>query len=231
MEPHPRADTNTAPPAQQPGEVAPRTSLSRPSSPESGRSRSGEAPGGGRSRAGEVAGSGGSDEVPGGAPEGLRLPGRGAARPAPAAGVRVPAEGGRDEAEQAREPAEGGRNQPEHAPEAQSDRLRFLDLAARRIARGVELDETLRGLYDAAVPAFADAVLVHLREPPVVGEGRSAESLVLRLHSFAQGPEGVVSAASAGGAGPVRPTVSGPFAELLLGGGPCSGMCRRSRLW
>ncbi|WP_190142906.1 ATP-binding SpoIIE family protein phosphatase [Streptomyces glebosus] len=120
-------------------------------------------------------------------------------------------------------PAERGRGQPEHAPEAQSDRLRFLDLAARRIARGVDLDETLRGLYEAAVPAFADVVLVHLREPLMAGEGQAAEPLVLRLHSFAQGPEGVVTAASAGGAGPVRPTVSGPFAELLLGRQPVFG--------
>nr|WP_248001283.1 ATP-binding SpoIIE family protein phosphatase [Streptomyces sp. RPA4-5] len=182
MEPHPRADTHTAPPAPQPGEaapepgeVAPRTPPSRPSSPGSGR----------------------SGEATGGAPEGLTLSDRGK--------------------------AEVGRNEAERVPEVQSDRLRFLDLAARRIAQGVDLDETLRGLYDAAVPAFADAVLVHLREPLAAGEGRPAEPLVLRLHSFAQGPEGVVSAASAGGAGPVRPTVSGAFAELLLGRRPVFG--------
>ncbi|MFF3545859.1 SpoIIE family protein phosphatase [Streptomyces platensis] len=141
------------------------------------------------------------------------LPGRGAARPAPAAGA--PAERGRGE-------AEGGRGAAERSSEAQSDRLRFLDLAARRIARGDDLDETLRGLYEAAIPAFADAVLVHLREPLAAGEGQPAEPLVLRLHSFAQGPEGVVTA-PAGGAGPVRPTVTGPFAALLVARQPVFG--------
>ncbi|MGA5564227.1 SpoIIE family protein phosphatase [Streptomyces platensis] len=144
MEPHPRADTNTAPPAQQPGEAARQ------------------------------------------------------------------AECGPDD-------AEGG-------PEAQSGRLRFLDRAARRIARGVDLDETLRGLYEAAIPAFADVVLVHLREPLAAGEGLPAEPLALRLHSFAQGPEGAVIAASPGGAaGLVRPTVTTPFAELLLARQPVFG--------
>ncbi|MCF3147475.1 serine/threonine-protein phosphatase [Streptomyces platensis] len=167
MEPHPRADTNTAPPAQQPGEAAQ-----------------------------------GRDEREGGRDQVERPLG---------------------EVERGRGRAGGGRRRPERVPEAQSDRLRFLDLAARRIARGVDLDETLRGLYEAAVPAFADVVLVQLREPPAAGEGRSAETLVLRLHSFAQGPEGVVTAAAAGAAGPVRSTVSGPFAEVLLGRQPVFG--------
>ncbi|MFI5525881.1 SpoIIE family protein phosphatase [Streptomyces platensis] len=176
MEPHPRADTNTAPPAQQPGEAAPRTRPpppppSRPSSPGSGRS-------------GEVAGGG-----TGGAPEGLVATGRGK--------------------------GECGPDDAERGPEVESDRLRFLDSAARRIARGVDLDETLRGLYEVAIPAFADVVLVHVREPLAAGEGQPAESLVLRLRSFAQGPEGVVTAAPAGGAGAVRLTVTGPLAELL----------------
>ncbi|WP_432143605.1 ATP-binding SpoIIE family protein phosphatase [Streptomyces sp. bgisy084] len=119
--------------------------------------------------------------------------------------------------------AEGGRDAAERVPEAQSDRLRFLDLAARRIARGAGLDDTLRGLYEAAVPAFADAILVHLREPLPTGEGPPAEPLVLRLHSLAQGPEGAVAAAPPGAAGVVRPTVTGPFAELLLARRPVFG--------
>ncbi|MGA4881293.1 SpoIIE family protein phosphatase [Streptomyces lydicamycinicus] len=232
MEPHPRADTNTAPSAQQPGEAARRTPPSRPSSPRSGR----------------------SGEVPVGAPEGLVAPGRGAARVVPAVGAsaegggasaeggRDEAEGGRDEAERGAEPERGpgaseaergpgasepergpGASEAEGGPEAQSERLRFLDLAARRIARGVDLDDVLRGLYETAVPAFADAVLVHLREPLPTGEGRPAEPLVLRLHSFAQGPGDAVTAAPAGAAGPVRPTVTGPFAELLLARRPVFG--------
>jgi hypothetical protein len=36
----------------------------------------------------------------------------------------------------------------------QTDRLRYLDTATRRIARGMDLDETLYELCRAAVPAF-----------------------------------------------------------------------------
>src|SRR3954452_22178523 len=46
----------------------------------------------------------------------------------------------------------------------QTDRLRYLDTANRQIARGMDLDETLHELCRAAVPAFADAAVVHLRD-------------------------------------------------------------------
>lgn len=45
------------------------------------------------------------------------------------------------------------------------DRLRYLDAATRRIARGMNLDETLHELCHAAVPAFTDTTFVHLYAP------------------------------------------------------------------
>ncbi|GAA2395057.1 SpoIIE family protein phosphatase [Streptomyces glaucosporus] len=61
------------------------------------------------------------------------------------------------------------------------DRLRFVGAATRRIARGVDLDETVLGLCRASVPAFSDAILVYLRDPLPVGDERPAGPFVLRL--------------------------------------------------
>ncbi|MGA5897213.1 SpoIIE family protein phosphatase [Streptomyces venetus] len=61
------------------------------------------------------------------------------------------------------------------------DRLRFVGAATRRISRAMELDEILTGLCRAVVPTFAEAVLVHLREPLPVGDERSAGPVALRL--------------------------------------------------
>ncbi|MFE2530264.1 SpoIIE family protein phosphatase [Streptomyces sp. NPDC059371] len=47
----------------------------------------------------------------------------------------------------------------------------------------MDLDETLRELREAAVPAFADAVFIHLVDPLPVGTERSTGPVVLRLHS------------------------------------------------
>lgn len=81
-------------------------------------------------------------------------------------------------------PAVGGAEPPERAApwprdadaprppgEPQTDRLRYLDAATRRIAAGMDLDETLRELHTAAVPAFADAIYVHLHDPLLTWEG------------------------------------------------------------
>ncbi|WP_185203390.1 ATP-binding SpoIIE family protein phosphatase [Streptomyces alkaliterrae] len=67
------------------------------------------------------------------------------------------------------------------APDANGERLRFVGAATRRIARGVDLDETVLGLCRATVPAFADAILVYLREPLPVGDERPTGPLRLRL--------------------------------------------------
>ncbi|WP_107400420.1 SpoIIE family protein phosphatase [Streptomyces africanus] len=66
-------------------------------------------------------------------------------------------------------------------PRQEGDRLRFVGAATRRISRAMELDEILTGLCRAVVPTFADAVLVHLREPLPVGDERPAGPMALRL--------------------------------------------------
>ncbi|MFF3250186.1 SpoIIE family protein phosphatase [Actinacidiphila glaucinigra] len=108
-------------------------------------------------------------------------------------------------------PAGGGAERPERhthgtpwprdadAPrtpgQPQTDRLRYLDAATRRIAAGMDLDETLRELDAAAVPAFADAIFVHLHDPLLTGEGvegpDAADDVVLHLHpTRRRAPEG-----------------------------------------
>ncbi|MFI0900321.1 SpoIIE family protein phosphatase [Streptomyces sp. NPDC020983] len=121
-------------------------------------------------------------------------------------------------------------------PEA--DRLRYVGAATRRIARGVDLDEILLGLCRSAVPAFADAILVYLREPLPVGDERPSGPLRLRLRRSDGGLEGPaepdddqpVGAApllpslvptldpSYGGAGDsIGVLLDGPLAEVLRG--------------
>lgn len=72
----------------------------------------------------------------------------------------------------------------------QRDRLLYLDAATRRIGRGLDLDETLHGLCRASVPAFADAILVYLRDPLPVGDERPTGPVVLRLRRTDRVPEG-----------------------------------------
>ncbi|QLH19740.1 ATP-binding SpoIIE family protein phosphatase [Streptomyces sp. Rer75] len=107
----------------------------------------------------------------------------------------------------------------------QTDRLRYLDTATRQIARGMDLDETLHELCRAAVPAFADAAVVHLREPLPAGDEEPPGPLVLRPH--AAGPEAGPEAAPAAGPGAppgfARLTVTGRLAELLAAGRPAFG--------
>ncbi|MGW7249685.1 ATP-binding SpoIIE family protein phosphatase [Streptomyces decoyicus] len=160
-------------------------------------------------------GSGRPGSVP---PEDPAPPGRGTTRPGPDPATRP----GSDQAA-AERPAEGVRDEAERAPGTSTDRLRYLEAATRRIARGIDLDETLRELCRAAIPTFADAILVHLRDPLPTGERQPAEPLVLRLHSIAQGPEDSVTAAPPGAADFVQLTVTGRFAELLLTGRPVFG--------
>ncbi|MEW2433087.1 ATP-binding SpoIIE family protein phosphatase [Streptomyces caniferus] len=120
-------------------------------------------------------------------------------------------------------PAEGAGDEVERAPGTPTDRLRYLEAATRRIARGIDLDATLRELCRAVIPTFADAILVHLRDPLPTGDSPPDGPLSLRLHSIAQGPEESVTAAPPGAAGFVQLTATGRFAELLLAGRPVFG--------
>lgn len=71
------------------------------------------------------------------------------------------------------------------------DRLRFVGAATRRIARGLDLDETVLGLCRATVPAYADAILVYLRDPLPVGDERPTGPMVLRLRRSDRIPPGL----------------------------------------
>ncbi|MFI7244312.1 SpoIIE family protein phosphatase [Streptomyces qinglanensis] len=74
------------------------------------------------------------------------------------------------------------------------DRLRFVGAATRRIARGVDLDETVLGLCRASVPAYSDAILVYLRDPLPVGDERPTGPFMLRLRRSDRIPEDPLSA-------------------------------------
>ncbi|WTX92582.1 SpoIIE family protein phosphatase [Streptomyces sp. NBC_00637] len=116
---------------------------------------------------------------------------------------------------------------------SQSDRLRYLDAATRQIARGMNLDETLRELCRAAVPVFADATFVHLYDPLPVGDEIGAAPGVLRLHAADRtspprpGTRGSApappDARTIRAAEVVRPAAPGPLARLLQDGRPVLG--------
>ncbi|MBW1602819.1 serine/threonine-protein phosphatase [Streptomyces sp. JJ66] len=95
------------------------------------------------------------------------------ARPQPESAAQNPAQA---ESPGSAEAAEGD----EYARRG-GDRLRFVGAATRRIARGLDLDETVLGLCRSTVPAFADAILVYLRDPLPVGEERPTGPVRLRL--------------------------------------------------
>ncbi|WSS14726.1 SpoIIE family protein phosphatase [Streptomyces sp. NBC_01186] len=74
------------------------------------------------------------------------------------------------------------------------DRLRFVGAATRRVARGVDLDETVLGLCRASVPAYSDAILVYLRDPLPVGDERPTGPMVLRLRRSDRIPDDPLAA-------------------------------------
>ncbi|WP_374118080.1 SpoIIE family protein phosphatase [Streptomyces sp. RKAG337] len=114
---------------------------------------------------------------------------------------------------------------------SEAERLRYVGAATRRIARGLDLDEILLGLCRSAVPAFADAILVYLRDPLPVGDERPSGPLVLRLRRADGGLDepsgqsyvGTVLApvpaepAYGGAAESTLVRLDGPLAEVLRG--------------
>ncbi|WP_078948157.1 ATP-binding SpoIIE family protein phosphatase [Streptomyces griseus] len=130
-------------------------------------------------------------------------------------------------------PAEQPKGARPPADEAQTDRLRYLDVATRQIARGMNLDETLRELWRAAVPTFADVVFVHLYDPLPVGDENDAPPGALRLRTTEPPPPrkaatlrsappppavGTIQAAEV-----ARPAATGLLAKLLRAGRPVFG--------
>ncbi|MEU5364170.1 SpoIIE family protein phosphatase [Streptomyces sp. NPDC005925] len=71
------------------------------------------------------------------------------------------------------------------AQRARTDRLRFLDASTRRIARSMELEETLQQLTAVAVPAYADRAHVFLRHPLPLADGAPDTPTVLRAQHTA----------------------------------------------
>ncbi|MEU5836466.1 SpoIIE family protein phosphatase [Streptomyces diacarni] len=92
------------------------------------------------------------------------------------------------------------------------DRLRFVGAATRRIARGVDLDETVLGLCRASVPAYSDAILVYLRDPLPVGDERPTGSFILRLRRSDRIPDDPLTAQALQAAQSVAPG-PGPAGE------------------
>ncbi|MFJ9406568.1 SpoIIE family protein phosphatase [Streptomyces sp. NPDC101393] len=133
----------------------------------------------------------------------------------------------------------------ERSRQAGTDRVRFVGAATRRITRGMDLDEIVLGLCRAAVPTFADAILVYLRDPLPVGDERPTGPVVFRLRRADRIPEepdtsaarlpvlpaqvglGSVMGASAAEVAEVRP--GGRLAEVLRGVRPLFGEAQAAR--
>ncbi|WP_329313072.1 ATP-binding SpoIIE family protein phosphatase [Streptomyces sp. NBC_01262] len=95
---------------------------------------------------------------------------------------------------------------------SESERLRYVGAATRRIARGIDLDEILLGLCRSVVPAFADAILVYLRDPLPVGDERPSGAFVLRLRRTDRAPDESASEHPETGALlPVVPSTEGAY--------------------
>ncbi|MGW9238716.1 SpoIIE family protein phosphatase [[Kitasatospora] papulosa] len=114
-----------------------------------------------------------------------------------------------------------------------SDRIRFVGAATRRISRGMDLDEIVLGLCRASVPTFADAVLVYLRDPLPVGDERPVTPFVLRLRRLDQLRKDVKNAPNAIGGdvlnlSEIRP--GSALAEVLRGVRPVFGDSAAARV-
>ncbi|WP_241562037.1 ATP-binding SpoIIE family protein phosphatase [Streptomyces hoynatensis] len=113
----------------------------------------------------------------------------------------------------------------------ETDRLRFVGSATRRIARGLDLDEIVLGLCRASVPTFSDAILVYLRHPLPIGDEQPVNPWVLKLRRTDRIPEELAFGNARGAvdhSGPVLPLLAsavplvevrgnGPLAEVLRG--------------
>ncbi|MFH0245838.1 SpoIIE family protein phosphatase [Streptomyces sp. HK10] len=137
-----------------------------------------------------------------------------------------------------------GDRSPVLAREAKwQNHMRFASAASRRIARGVDLDETVLGLCRASVPAFTDEILVYLRDPLPVGDERPTGPFLLRLRRTDRLADHDVAPASADGdpsetnerampvlVGPPERSLSGvPEMIEVRGGGPLAEVLRGVR--
>ena len=115
----------------------------------------------------------------------------------------------------------------------ETDRLRFVGSATRRIARGLDLDEIVLGLCRASVPTFSDAILVYLRHPLPIGDEQPVNPWVLKLRRTDRIPEELAFGNARGAvdhSGPVLPLLNGavPLVEVR-GNGPLAEVLRGVR--
>ncbi|MEO3754320.1 SpoIIE family protein phosphatase [Streptomyces sp. B6B3] len=148
---------------------------------------------------------------------------RGEARPD---GTAVQTELG---AEFAARPAKAGEAVNGGVP--QTERLRFVGSATRRIARGMDLDEIVLGLCRASVPTFSDAILVYLRHPLPVGDEQPVTPWVLKLRRTDRIPEmPVFGDVLPDGPGPTLPLLAGATSLVeVRGNGPLAEVLRGVR--
>lgn len=105
------------------------------------------------------------------------------------------------------------------------DRHRYVGAATRRISRGLDLDEIILGLCRSAVPTFADAIAVYLRDPIPVGDERPHGPLLMRLRRQEGWP--VEPGEDGDGWRPLQPTVLGTSGTCAVrSGGPLSEVLR-----
>jgi hypothetical protein len=113
----------------------------------------------------------------------------------------------------------------------ETERLRFVGSATRRIARGMDLDEIVLGLCRASVPTFSDAIMVYLRHPLPVGDEQPVTPWVLKLRRTDRIPEALsLGDALPDGAAPVLPLLSGSTSLVeVRGNGPLAEVLRGVR--
>ncbi|MGP3967076.1 SpoIIE family protein phosphatase [Streptomyces sp. 6N223] len=113
----------------------------------------------------------------------------------------------------------------------ETERLRFVGSATRRIARGMDLDEIVLGLCRASVPTFSDAIMVYLRHPLPVGDEQPVNPWVLKLRRTDRIPEALsLGDALPDGAAPVLPLLSGATSLVeVRGNGPLAEVLRGVR--
>nr|WP_086024469.1 SpoIIE family protein phosphatase [Streptomyces sp. AA0539] len=114
------------------------------------------------------------------------------------------------------------------------DRLRFVGVATRRIARGSDAEEIILGLCRATVPTFADAILVYLLNPLPVGDEQPTNPWVFILRRTDRIPDVSGGLAGDGGGGTataaVLPLLSGALTRVeLRGNGPLAEVLRGVR--
>ncbi|MFD5317570.1 SpoIIE family protein phosphatase [Streptomyces sp. NPDC127098] len=117
----------------------------------------------------------------------------------------------------------------------ETDRTRYIGMATRRIARGVDVEEIVLSLCRASVPAFSDAILVYMLDPMPVGDEMPVFPWVLKLRRTDHMPElrapvNTAALDTVGAAGSMLPLLAGAPSSLeVRGNGPLAEVMRGVR--